>query len=135
MFRWTDRQKNFKLTTTLLTIVSSWKRDLSNNKKIWKSKHSFKSNGWTKIQKRFWCGPVKSLEYEWWLFAWKTYTRFATLGQFLRDFWSKKIFRRTDKQTLKCRIATILTTVPLGKHILSNEKEIMNTCSKVMVEH
>ena len=39
-----------------------------------------------------------------------------TLDKFLRDLGPpKKIFRRTVKQTSKCRMATVITTGPLGE--------------------
>ena len=55
------------------------------------------------------------------LFISKMYPRFLALDKFLRDLRPKQI-RWTDKQTLKCWMATILTTVSQGKQNLSNEK-------------
>ena len=52
----------------------------------------------------------------------KTYPRFVALDKFLRDLWPKQIFRRTDSQILKCRMAKILTTVPPGKKTFPRKK-------------
>ena len=43
----------------------------------------------------------------------------------------------SDRQTLKCRMTTVLTTVPSGKQNLSIEKkyENRNICSKIIIEH
>ena len=47
------------------------------------------------------------------------------LDKFPHDLWSKEIFKQTERQTLKCRMATILTTRPPGKQNFSNKKQIM----------
>ena len=60
------------------------------------------------------------------------------LHKFLRDLRLKQIFRWTDKQTLKCRMATILPMGAMGKQKSfqrGEKKENRNICLKVMVEH
>ena len=48
-----------------------------------------------------------------------------TFDQFFRNLWPKQIFRRADRQTSKCQMATILTTGPLGRQNLSSKTKIM----------
>ena len=55
------------------------------------------------------------------LFISKTYLRFVTLYKFLSDLPKKY----SDRQTLKSRMATMLTMVSRGKQNLSNENEII----------
>ena len=43
-----------------------------------------------------------------------------TIDQFLQNLQHKQILRQTDKQTLDCRIATLLTMAPPEKEDLSN---------------
>ena len=46
--------------------------------------------------------------------------------QFLRVLKPNQIFRPTDKQFLKCRTVTKLTTLPNGKGDLSNKEKLLN---------
>ena len=48
-----------------------------------------------------------------------------TTHQFLHDLEPKQILRQTERQTLNCQMATLLTKVRLEKEDLSNKKEIM----------
>ena len=59
-----------------------------------------------------------------------------TIDQVLHDLQSKQILRQTDRQTLNCRIATLLTMVPPEKEGLSNKKKYENRsiCSKIIGE-
>ena len=52
MFRQTERQALNCYTATLLTLESARKRDLSNNKELWKSEH-FSVNSFMLINKKF----------------------------------------------------------------------------------
>ena len=47
-----------------------------------------------------------------------------TLDKFLRDLWPKQMFRRTDRQTLKCRMATITTAGNQENKIFPAKKNI-----------
>ena len=57
-----------------------------------------------------------------------------TTDKFLHDLQSKQILRHTNRQTLNCRVATLLTMVPPEKKGLSNKKNYENRsiCSKII---
>ena len=57
------------------------------------------------------------------LFTEKTHIKFVRILQLLCDLKSKQIFRKTDRQTLICRITTKLTLVSKGKRDLSKKKK------------
>ena len=92
---------------------------------------------------RFWCGLVENIKYTFTIFGvqlkllpWNVYTIFVTIDHFVHDLQPKKIIKQTDRQILNCRMATILTMVPLEKDDLSNIKNCENqsVCSKVIDE-
>ena len=57
----------------------------------------------------------------------KNISNFCHNNQFLHDLQPKQVLRQTDRQTLNCRMATLLTMVPPEKEDLSNKKKILKS--------